>query len=80
MLLQEVVSQFMVGNVPFHEAQAQVLVRADEIPPVPRAGEVVEDDKALQPSCPEEVADQGGPDESSAPGEEDGAELAHAEE
>ena len=78
MFPQEVVGQFMVGDVPFHEIQAWILVRADEIAPVPRAGEFIKNHKALQSFRAEEMADQGGPDESGAPGEEDGAELAHA--
>ncbi len=78
MLLQEVGGQFMAGDVSFHEGQAGIPVRADEISPVPCAAEVVEDDKVFEPFHAEEVADQSGPDKSGTPGEEDGAKLAHA--
>ena len=80
MLVQEAGGEFAVGDVPFHKAKAGILIGADEVAAVPRVGEFVEHDEALQSFRPEEVADEGGSDESGAPGEEDGAELAHVEE
>jgi hypothetical protein len=78
MLVQEAGGEFAVGDVPFHKMKAWILIRADEVAAVSRVGEVVEYDQALQSFRPEEVADEGGSDESGAPGEKDGAELAHA--
>ena len=74
---QEAISQFAVVDIPFHEVEAGILIRSDQIPTISRMGQLVQDDEGFQPLHPQEVAGEGGADEAGSSGQEDGAELAH---
>lgn len=70
-------NQAGVADVPLDDADAGVLVGADEIAGVAGAGELVQDDEVFEVRQREEVADKTGADEAGASGDEDGSQGAH---